>query len=127
MAALERVIFVFGYYNGPTKGVSVGPDGAKYFRSLFRDDLDEYDDVFSVMELDEADRQEFEWLFRDARLTDPACRDPARRALSGRLAKKFNDLLESDSPKIRRLLPKFYTKTGGAYGEYEVEWLSTGS
>src|SRR5438552_985508 len=80
MAFVERVIFLFNYYDQPLDGVSVGPDGARHFCAVFRDDVDEYDSVYNTLALDHEEQTQFLSLFEDARVSDPACWDPARKA-----------------------------------------------
>ncbi len=119
---LERVIFLFGYHNGPVAGVSAGTNTARYFRAPFRDDLDDYDSEFQFVELEPQERAEFERLFYDARTTDPACKDPIRAKFAKSISAKFDLLLQADSPIIGRSTPRIRMITGGAYGEYEMEW-----
>jgi hypothetical protein len=117
------VLFVLHYHDGPISGLAVGDGTARYFNAPFRDDLDKYDDVFHVMPLDADEAAEAGRLFEGARVEDPACRDPSRRALIDLIKKRFATLLAANSPAILRCKPTFRPRNrGGAYDEYDVEW-----
>lgn len=122
-SSVEEVLFLFGYHDGPIRGLSLGEGRACLFDAPFRDDLDEYDSVFNIMYLRDPEVLEAERLFRDARLSDPMCRDPARQAFMKEIWSRFESLLESGSWEIQRRRPSFQRHgDGGVRGHYTVTW-----
>lgn len=120
---VEEVLFLFNYHDGPISGLAIGEGRACCFDAPFRDDLDEYDRVFNVMCLRGPEVLEVERLFRDARLSDPMCRDPARQAFLTEIWSRFASLLESGSTEIQRRKGSFRRHgDGGVRGRYSVTW-----
>jgi hypothetical protein len=130
MPVIERVIFTFGYYDRPLSGVSAGPQTTRCFSAVFRDDIDDYDRVYDTRMLDEGESEQFLHLFAEARIIDPACRDPARKAFADQMWAEFERLRAVHSSEIVRLAPRFTRlpenlqapNRGGPRAAFEVEW-----
>lgn len=115
----QTVLVTLNYHNGPIEGISIDKSSVTYFAAPFRDDIDEYDDVYDLIDLSEEERGEITTLF-----TRVPVGDLARRQYAHQLEQRMASLRIASSPIIRRARATFTceTGTGGAYGRYRVEW-----
>jgi hypothetical protein len=120
---MEKVYLVFSYFNEPTEGVADFHGVPHYFAALFRSDLDEYDPQHTILKLTD---QEVELLRgMSAGGNVPKVGDARRKTLRDLLKSRLDELLEIGGSDIERSFPRFRSNTGGAYGEYEVEWRTS--